>query len=150
MKVFILLTLLLSAISGCAPTYQNISGERFHFEEVIDNNKAQIYIYRTIAPPTHRSPDVIINGTKHFDLKPGGFGKINVSAGDYFIETKWGWDMLMGNKAVHLIVDPAETYFIRCDTYWTGLIYESTTQEVPKEMALFEMRGMRELPDLQH
>lgn len=130
---------------GCHPSFPILTGRQFQFQENMESQMAQVYIYRTLSPPTHRSPDVMINGKKYFDLKAGGFGKIFMSPGEISIETKWSWDTGVEDKSVSLLTDPGQTYFVRCHTDMWGFVFHSTLKVVQKILALDELDGLKEL-----
>lgn len=134
--------------TGCAPLTPHISGELFHFEENSNKDKAEIYIYRQpYTPPTMRSPDVYINGIKHFDLLSGGFSKVITPPGNILIETKWSLDTGVKDKKVLFEVKPGESYFVRCHTELMLLYNMAKLQVVPSVLALFEMEELNELPE---
>lgn len=133
------------ALSGCHPSFPILTGQQFQFQENMESQMAQVYIYRTLSPPTQRSPDVMINGKKYFDLKAGGFGKIFISPGEILIETKWSWDTAVEDKSVSLLTEPGQTYFVRCHTDMWGSIFQSTLKVVRKISALDELEGLKEL-----
>jgi hypothetical protein len=136
------------ALSGCHPSFPILTGQQFQFQENTKSQMAQVYIYRTLSPPTQRSPDVMINGKKYFDLKAGGFGKILLSPGEMLIETKWNWDTGVEDKSVSLLTEPGQTYFVRCHTEMWGMIFQSTLKVVRKITALDELEGLKEFENL--
>jgi len=133
-------------LSGCAPTAPTLTGRPFQFQENTESEMGQIYIYRMLTPPTLRSPDLLINRERHLDLMAGGFARVRVSPGEMLIETKWSWDTGVEDKSVQLVVEPGQTYYVRCHTDMWGLGFNSRLQVIPRVVALYELEGLKELP----
>ncbi len=151
MKAYILWAIgvtscLFLVLCGCAPIAPTLTGHPFQFHENAESGMGQIYIYRMLTPPTLRSPDLLINREKRFDLIAGGFGRVYASPGQMLLETKWNWDTGVEDKSVRLVVKPGQTYFVRCHTDMWGLVFNSRLQVIPRVVAFYELEGLKELP----
>lgn len=131
---------------GCAPVAPTLTGRLFQLQNNTESGAGQIYVYRMLTPPTLRSPELLINRDKRLDLIAGGFVIIRASAGKMLIETKWSWDTGVEDKSVQLVVEPGQTHFVRCHTDMWGGVFNSRFQVIPREVALYEMEGLKELP----
>jgi hypothetical protein len=148
-RVFLALFCAVIIASGCgAPRTPILAGRAFQFQENVETEKAQIYVYRMISPPTMRSPDVIINEKRYFDLQAGGFGKALIPPGEISIETKWLWDTGVEDRSVRFLAQPNQTYFVRCHVDMWGFAFNPTLKVVPKEIGLYELEELKEVDNL--
>lgn len=122
-------------------------GNRFQFQENKTGDKAQLYIYRTISPPTQRSPELIINGKYHFDLASGGFIRISIPPGETTIETIWIGFVEVEDKSLILLAESGKTYFIKCHSEIFDYSIFSALKRVPQEIALHELEGLKEIDE---
>lgn len=125
----------------------DLQGNRFQFQENKTEDKAQLYIYRIISPPTQRSPELIINGKNHFDLKSGGFIRISIPPGETTIETIWIGFIEVEDKSLILSAESGKTYFIKCHSEIFDSSIFSALKRVPKEIALRELEGLKEIEE---
>jgi hypothetical protein len=149
-RMFLALFCAVIVASGCAiaPRTPILMGPAFQFQENVETEMAQIYVYRMISPPTMVSPDVMINGKKYFDLQAGGFGKALTSPGEISIETKWPWITTVENRLVRFLAEPNQTYFVKCHIDMWGSAFYPTLKVVPKAIGLYELEELKEVDNL--
>jgi hypothetical protein len=107
-KLFLLVPVLLLALSGCAT-----QGGAAFSEARAEPGKALVYVYRHDSVSGEFTPMVTVTGARSFDLPNHSYAALNLAPGTHRIDTEWGKRSQLAPNSSSVVLEAGRTYYVR-------------------------------------
>lgn len=107
----LLMLLVLGSLSACASV--PFDAPAYSRAPAAQAGQSNLYIYRTGAFPKARTPSVIVDGKRIFDLPEDAYTMLTLPSGQHKVEMTWALDVRLPNRRVLVILGDQGAQYLK-------------------------------------